>query len=301
MEGNFLEMHFLYLIPKNWLSRLTGRLVRAPLPSFIRVWMIQTFARVYQIDLNEAEKPMLEYKTVGDFFTRKLAPQARPLGEEGLVHPADSVVSESGRITQGRLIQAKDQFYSLSGFLGKDATASTYQDGAFATYYLCPTDYHRVHSPVDGYVRRVFHIPGQLWPVNVWSVQNIRDLFVVNERVVVEIESAYGMVAVVFVGATNVGEISLSFWPEFRSNVAHVTAPRERIYSRDIMVSKGDELGIFHMGSTVVMICAKEILNNTPALAANIERLKGRKVRVRSNISMSQPLSPPTLREGAYL
>ncbi len=276
-----------------------GKFVHWRLPGPVRRWMVQTFARVYQINTKEAELPLEQYPTVGEFFVRRLASSARPLGGEGLLHPADSVVNQAGRITDDRLIQAKGRDYALGDFLGQAATASTYRNGAFMTYYLCPTDYHRVHSPVDGYIKRVSYIPGNLWPVNSWSVETIQDLFVVNERVIVEIESAYGMVAVVFVGATNVGEISLSFWPEFRSNSKN----RERLgrsFNREVMTSKGDELGIFHMGSTVVMILSQEVLNNAPALLPAIERLPGRQVRVRSNLTSTVSSNPLTHSNGAH-
>lgn len=286
-------MYLLYLLPKNWLSRLMGKFVRLRFPRPISQLLIRTFAKTYQINLLETEHPIESYPSVGDFFIRKLKSSARPLGTEGVLHPADSVVNESGPITNGRLIQAKGRDYSLTDFVGSTAVASNYKDGSFATYYLCPTDYHRVHSPVDGYIKRVVHIPGHLWPVNDWSTKNIKDLFSVNERVIIEIESAYGMIAVVFVGATNVGEISLSFWPEFRSNIGGPV--RERTFDREVMLSKGDELGIFHMGSTVVLLFSPQILNNQPVLADSIARLKNRRVRVRSNISDSQPLSVPTV------
>lgn len=278
-------MVLLYLIPKNWLSRLVGALVHWHLPSFLRLFAIRQFARYYKIDVSEASRDLESYQSIGDFFVRQLKAPARPVGEEPLLHPADSVITECGLVQNGQAVQAKGQYYTLDGLLGGRSFASSFQEGAFITYYLCPTDYHRVHSPVDGSVRRVLHIPGALWPVNAWSTRSIRELFCVNERVVVEIESAYGPVAVVFVGATNVGQISLSFWPGFRTNEASVTERRERNFGREVLLTKGQELGTFHMGSTVVMLLSPEFLSNMESAALALPRLRGHRVRVNSNFT----------------
>lgn len=277
-------MELLFLIPKNALSRFVGWLVHLRLPGPLKNLAIETFAKHYSISLTDAEKPITAYKSVGDFFIRKLRPEVRPLGSASIVHPADSVISQADRIDSGRLIQAKGRSYSLQDFLGTRELAKPYLAGAFATYYLCPTDYHRVHSPVTGKIKLVRHLPGHLWPVNAWSTDRIENLFAVNERVFVEIETSFGPVGVMFVGATNVGQISLSFWPEFRSNDPEFPSVRERHFEVPVNIEKGDELGIFHMGSTIVMLFSEENFENLPELKNQIPLLKGMQVRVRENL-----------------
>jgi phosphatidylserine decarboxylase len=213
-------MWFLYILPKKHLSYWAGKLMHLSLPGFLRPLSIKLFGEYYQIRFEEAEKPYHQYDSIGDFFVRKLKPGIRPLSESPILHPADSRISQAGEISEGRCLQAKDKSYSLAEFCGDQALAEKFKSGLFVTYYLCPTDYHRVHSPLDGQIKRVIHIPGQLWPVNSWSTENISNLFAVNERVVLEIESRLGPCLLVFVGATNVGQIHLSFDPEIVTNIS---------------------------------------------------------------------------------
>jgi phosphatidylserine decarboxylase len=266
----------LYLIPKKLLSRLVGFLVHRRLPGPLKGPLLRWFANRYRIDLSEAESPLNSYPSIGELFIRRLKPGLRPVGSTSVVHPADSVITQAGHLREGLLIQAKGITYKLEEFLGP-IEAKSYLGGEFATYYLCPTDYHRVHSPVSGVIRRVAHLPGALWPVNEWSTTNIPNLFSVNERVIVEIETKTGPVAVVFVGATNVGQISLSFWPEFRS----LSLRENRVWTREFTnqtIQKGEELGIFHMGSTIVLcLSPSAVPENWPALPV------GKHVRVNAS------------------
>ena len=178
----------------------------------------------------------------------------------------------------GKLIQAKNKFYDVKDLTEDLKAMDKYNNGSFLTYYLCPTDYHRVHSPVTGYIKRVVHIPGALWPVNSWSTENIHELFSINERVLVEIETERGLVAVMFVGATNVGQICLSFDSKIRGNQLMSNAVHEKKYE-NLKVTKGDELGMFRMGSTVVMLYATDVLQNFTA-----ERFHGLQVRVNAEL-----------------
>lgn len=248
-------------LPKNHLSYIVGQLVHIRLPGFLNKLIIANFAKAYRINLDEAEFPIEKYPCLGDFFVRKLKPGIRPLGKTWAVHPADSVITQASKITDGKLIQAKNKTYSVESFT-KDKTAlAKYNDGTFLTYYLCPTDYHRVHSPVDGEIKRVVHIPGALWPVNSWSTENIHELFSVNERVLVEIETDRGLVGLMFVGATNVGKIVLSFDSEIVGNQLLSDAVKEKNYS-NLQIKKGDEIGMFRMGSTVVMLYSKGTISS---------------------------------------
>lgn len=285
-------VEFLYLIPKNALSRLVGWLVHLPLPFGLAPFSIEQFAKAFAISVDEAEKPISAYASIGDFFVRRLKPGLRPLGDSVLVHPADSAITEAHGISDGQLIQAKGRHYSLQDFVGTQETATAYNKGAFATYYLCPTDYHRVHSPAAGKIRRVRHLPGHLWPVNDWSTRRIDSLFCVNERVLVEIETALGRLGVMFVGATNVGQISLSFWSDFRTNDPAFPSVRERIFDPPLNIEKGDELGAFHMGSTVVLLFSEEMLETLPELKLQLPHLKGVTARVRENLLRHTKSSP---------
>jgi phosphatidylserine decarboxylase len=245
-------------LPRNHVSYAVGKLVHWRGPKAWARFSTKAFAKYYKINLDEAENPIESYPSIGDFFVRKLKPHARPIADVSAVHPADSAINQKGPIVEGRLIQAKGREYRVQDLLMNSEAAVTYQDGYFLTYYLCPTDYHRVHSPVTGLIQKVTHIPGELWPVNKWSVEHVDDLFSVNERVVVEIATEFGPVAVVFVGATNVGQIELAFDPSFRGNQFALTKNRVVEYRTPLEIQKGQELGMFRMGSTVVVLYTKE-------------------------------------------
>lgn len=249
-------------LPRNHLSYLVGKLVHWKGP---RAWAdatIRIFAKIYNINLAEAEKPVSGYPSLGEFFVRRLKAGARPIAREAAaIHPADSQISQYGRIRGGKLVQAKGKDYSVQDLLANSEALATYQNGFFITYYLCPTDYHRVHAPVSGFITKVTHVPGELWPVNKWSVENIHDLMSVNERIIVEIASDYGPTSVVFVGATNVGQIELSFDDSFRGNQLNMSRNRVVEYKTPIPIEKGQELGMFRMGSTIIMVYTEAFAN----------------------------------------
>ena len=248
-------MAILYWIPKNLLSYWVGKLMHLRFPKGLQLWLLKAFAKIYRINVEEAEFPLEGYSSVGEFFIRSLKPGVRPLGQGPYLHPADSRMTARGPIVANKLIQAKGRSYSVGQFL-LDSSLDRWQKGVFVTYYLCPTDYHRVHSPVDGVIREVRYVPGNLWPVNDWSVTTIEDLFVKNERVIVEIETDRGPMAVVFVGATNVGSIRLTFEPTLQTNHAHRREERRISYVNPLPVRRGDELGMFCFGSTVIVVAS---------------------------------------------
>lgn len=223
-------------------------------PEFIKNLSIKLFAGFYKINLQEAEKPYTEYRSIGDFFVRRLKAGVRPVGSSWALHPADSRITQAAPIDGGTLIQAKGISYKLEEFTQDAEAKKKWAGGFFITYYLCPTDYHRVHAPVDGEITDVRYMPGNLWPVNEWSTTNIKDLFTANERVLVEIQTHLGSVGVVFVGATNVGHICLSFDEKIQGNRPGAHIFQHKTYSPPIPVHKGVELGMFRMGSTVVML-----------------------------------------------
>lgn len=242
---------YLRYVPKNHLSRTMGRLVHARLPGPVARWLVHWFARTYEIDVDAAGKPAHEYPSIGHFFIRDLREGLRPI-EGDFVSPVDGVLRNYGAVTGGRLEQIKGKSYTVAGFLGDDEHAARYENGAFFNLYLSPQDYHHVHSPVGGTIVRSVHIPGKLWPVNDWSLANVDELFSINERVVTYVDCALGRVAVVMIGATNVGKISVVY-DSFISNTARAKRAA-RSYDPPIPIQAGDRLGTFHMGSSVVVL-----------------------------------------------
>lgn len=256
-------MQYIRYLPKNHLSRVVGRLAHLREPKWLARRARDWFVKRYNINLDEAELPLEQYESIGDLFIRRLKPGARPI-QGSVVHPCDAVLTVAGKVESDRLIQTKGIDYSLNELLRDPSAVSAFLGGHFLTYYLCPTDYHRVHSPISGTVEKVIHVPGRLWPVNPWSVENISQLFAVNERVIFRLRTAVGPVAVVMVGATNVGQISVSFDSSIRTNVAGALTTAVRDYKHSIKV--GDELGIFHMGSSVVVVYPEGALKELPAI-----------------------------------
>lgn len=246
----------LKFLPRNYISRMTGWIVHWKGPAFFNHISIAVFAAIYRINLSEAEKSPWDYPSLGDFFVRRLKSSARPLAPSEFVHCADSEILMSGPIENGTCLQAKGKKYSVRDLLVDPDWVGKYEGGYFATYYLCPTDYHRVHSPVTGYIRRVTYVPGDLWPVHKSAVTEIEGLYLVNERVIIEIATEMGSVAVVLVGALNVGSIELCFDGLVRGNSGQ--AFFEKIYEIPKEIKKGAELGMFRMGSTVVTIFPPE-------------------------------------------
>lgn len=271
---NFLFDVFMPLLPKNDLSHFVGRLVHRPLPPAIGRKSVEWFAKYYSIDLNEAEHSIENYKTIGELFTRRLKPGARPIGE-GIVHPADAVISEAGAIEKLTLIQAKGKNYTVPELLRSSHFAPVFEGGSFATYYLCPTDYHRVHSPADGQILWSCHVPGEFWPVNAWSVNKIDNLFSVNERVVAILQTPRGKIGFVMVAATNVGNMTMSFDEGINTRSRKgLRSPREKTYEPPIAVERGQEMGIFNMGSTVILLFEKGVLD------FDVSRFRGEKTRM---------------------
>lgn len=243
------------LVPKNALSRLVGALTRWQAPRALLDRAIAGFAGRYGIDLSECEPPS-SFSTFGEFFARPLMPGRRPIapGEQVLVSPVDGVVSETGLSTAGRLVQAKGIDYTVGALLGDYEASSRYEGGAWATIYLSPRDYHRIHFPLGGRVTGWRYVPGRLWPVNPASVRTVPSLFAINERLVVHLDTPLGACAVVSVGATVVGRVRATFDPTVPpTNLPGATMQHGR-YAEPVAVAKGAELGAFEMGSTVILL-----------------------------------------------
>jgi phosphatidylserine decarboxylase len=248
-------------LPQASLSRSLGSLADLPLPRSLRRPVLGAFARAVGIDVAEAEKEITEYGSINDFFVRRLRPGARTWPDDPLTaaSPVDGIIGQYGVITDGRLIQAKGRHYTAAALLDDNGEARRYDGGSFITIYLSPRHYHRIHAPCGGGITGARHVPGALLPVNAPAVAHIADLFPRNERVVCSIDSPLGRVAVVAVGAYNVGRISTAFDPAWAGPGRSVanrrgSAVAQRHYEPAVVVRQGDELMAFHLGSTVVML-----------------------------------------------
>ena len=242
------------LLPKNALSRAVGAATRWRLGAMGRAAM-RAFAARYQVDLSECDD-LSAFATFGEFFARPLKPGSRPVapGDEVVVSPVDGAVSESGMAQAGRLVQAKGLDYRAADLLGDEGLAARLEGGAFATLYLSPRDYHRIHFPLGGRVLGWRYLPGRLWPVNPASVRTVPGLFAVNERLVTVLETRLGSCAVVAVGATVVGRVRAFYDAAVPFTNARGGRARRHDYPEPIPVRKGQELGAFEMGSTVILL-----------------------------------------------
>jgi phosphatidylserine decarboxylase len=238
------------------MSRAMGWLADRRLPGPLLRALMRSWIRAYGVDMSEVAEPLDAFPTFNAFFTRRLKAGARPVAQDGsVVCPADSRLHGIGAVPEGgRLDQVKGRTYALEALLGSPGDAAAFASGVYATLYLSPAMYHRVHSPVDGHVRAWRYVPGRLFPVNTLALRHVEGLFAVNERVVVLMDTqAFGPLAVVLVGAANVGRISLAFTDRVtnRGEPGGLTTP-----PAPIPLSRGDELGAFNLGSTVVLLAA---------------------------------------------
>ena len=229
---------------------------RLPVPRPFRRVLLGSLATVLRMDLGEAAEPVTAYRSASALFTRTLRPGARSWSGEPDVagSPVDGIVGQSGLITEGRALQAKGREYSVVELLDDEEMAERYVGGRFLTVYLSPRHYHRIHTPVAGRISRARHVPGRLLPVNAPAVRMVDRLFPRNERLVTYVdESPIGSVAVVAVGAFNVGRITAAYDDRLVTN-RRGARPETRLYHPPVPVDRGDEIMTFHLGSTVVVL-----------------------------------------------
>ena len=262
-------MHLLWLLPKNSLSRLVGKLATLKLPLFFRESFFKAFGKFFGVDFSEIQKPLREFESLQDFFIRQLKPGLRPIDSANLVSPCDGVFGQCGQIKDGQLMQIKGKNYTLSALLGEEAPG--FNNGYFATIYLSPKDYHRFHAPCDASITRARYIPGYLWPVNAWAVKNIDQLFCINERIVCWLGEEAILVAV---GATCVGKVKLAFDPELTTNIKNAQSIL-KYYEPARVFQKGAELGYFEFGSTVVLVTKSKLELFTQTLTVKLGKSLG--------------------------
>jgi phosphatidylserine decarboxylase len=256
-----------YLLPKQALTRFAGW-VASRRAGVLTTRIIRWFVARYGVNMNEAlHADIGHYASFNEFFTRALKPGLRPLAASTWVCPVDGSLSQMGRVMSGQIFQAKGHHYSARALLGGDAAlAAQFESGSFATLYLSPKDYHRIHMPCQGRLVRMLHVPGSLFSVNPVTAQAVPGLFARNERVVCVFECAQGMLALVLVGATIVGSMA-TVWHGV-VNAPRARKVREWHYAQQpVALQQGDEMGRFLLGSTVVVLWANQALQFNPAWA----------------------------------
>lgn len=244
-----------YILPHRLLSRIVNKIMRVQWQPF-KNFIIKRIAKSYQVNMQEAiSSNPDDYKHFNAFFTRKLKAGVRPIDtdEKSIVSPVDGAISQCGAIKEGRIFQAKGFDFSVKELLAcSEDMASNFQQGQFATLYLSPKDYHRMHAPMDCHVTKTVHVPGRLFSVAKWTAESIPRLFARNERLVCYMDTPFGQIAYILVGAIMVSSMETVFnglvTPPYGNNVQEVTL------NKHTHLKKGDEVGRFNMGSTVILL-----------------------------------------------
>lgn len=272
-----LKVKLQYILPKHLLSRLVGKLAAAKAGK-LTTKLIEIFIKQYKVNMAEAERPLAsDYATFNEFFTRPLKPGLRPIcsEEHALIHPVDGAISQYGKIQEQQIFQAKGHNYSTTAIIGGNADqAKQFDHGQFMTIYLAPKDYHRIHMPVTGTLTDMFFVPGELFSVNPLTAENVPGLFARNERVVALFDTEYGKMAMILVGATIVASIE-TVWagtvaPGISKRVVH---KQYNDLAEPITLQKGDEMGRFKLGSTVVMLFESDMVEFTPTVSGETTRM----------------------------
>jgi len=253
-----------YVLPKKALTAFAGQVAGAEMGA-LTIGIIRRFIRRYGVNMDEAAQPdPARYATFNDFFTRALKDGARPLAAADWVCPVDGTISQFGPVVHDQIFQAKGHHYTTTALLGGDASrAAPFEGGSFATLYLSPRDYHRIHMPCDGTLRQMIYVPGALFSVNPTTARGVPGLFARNERVVCLFDTVQGPLALVLVGATIVGSMA-TVW---HGVVNPPRRPRPHVwdYAADaVRLKQGEEMGRFLLGSTVVLLWPREQIAFNP-------------------------------------
>jgi phosphatidylserine decarboxylase len=264
IDPNMLSRAFAfiqYLLPRHWLTAIIYHVARIRIKR-VKNALISAFVRFYRVDLDEVSREVPDaFQSFNDFFIRELKDDARPIDSRpmSIVSPVDGTVTQAGQLQADSILQAKGLHYSLDDLLAADLDdARAFRDGSYATFYLAPYNYHRVHAPLAGELVAAHYVPGDLFSVNAATVLHIAGLLHRNERLILHIATAHGRMALIFVGALNVGSISTRWGGEIRPRKSGVvemldtsTHPRR--------IEKGELLGWFNMGSTVIVLLPRGV------------------------------------------
>jgi phosphatidylserine decarboxylase len=253
-----------YLMPKQALTMLAGKFANAK-AGRLTTSVIRWFIKRYAVNMTEAANPDVEsYASFNEFFTRPLRAGTRPLAHADLICPVDGAISQFGPIQEDQVFQAKGHSYSTTALVGGDRElAAQFQHGGFATLYLSPKDYHRIHMPCDGRLTRMIYVPGALFSVNPVTARGVPNLFARNERVVCVFDSPHGPFILTLVGATIVGSMA-TVWHGMVNPPRSRQVREWRYDQQNVVLKKGDEMGRFLLGSTVVMLFQKDCLKFNP-------------------------------------
>ncbi|UCV21569.1 MULTISPECIES: archaetidylserine decarboxylase [Azonexaceae] len=253
-----------YLIPKQALTALAGKLASKEAGG-LTTSVIRWFVGRYNVNMAEAANPdIASYKSFNEFFTRPLKEGARPQADADFISPVDGAISQFGPIERDQIFQAKGHSYSTTALVGGDRKlAEQFENGSFATLYLSPRDYHRIHMPCAGKLTRMIYVPGELFSVNPTTARGVPGLFARNERVVCVFESEFGPFVLTLVGATIVGSMA-TVWHGMINPPRPGVVREWRYDEQNIVLKKGDEMGRFLLGSTVVMLFPKDTLAFNP-------------------------------------
>ncbi|MDD3517302.1 MAG: archaetidylserine decarboxylase [Chromatiales bacterium] len=286
-----LKSLLLYPLPHHAISRIVHRLAR--LDTRLKDPLLRAFIRHFGVDMSEAEQEdPAAYPSFNAFFTRTLKPGMRPIADEpdAVACPADGRVSQAGRIENGRIFQAKGHDYSVVELLGGDAArAAPFMGGRFATIYLSPRDYHRVHMPLAGRLREMVHVPGRLFSVAPHTVRNVPRLFARNERVAAIFDSEAGPMAVVLVGAINVASIETVWCGEVTPPTRH-EVDVSLYQTGDVALARGAEMGRFNLGSTVILLFGDGDVEWEPSLRPGESVRMGQRIGRQASICKAEEI-----------
>lgn len=279
---NYLFILFQYLAPKKLISEIIGFFAKSQ-NYYIKTFFIKNFQKTYNVNLKEAIYEDVElYSSFNSFFTRELKPESRPIDENinSIICPADGVVSQIGNINSGKIIQAKGIYFNLLSFLGNDKEYfKKFKDGLFSTIYLSPKDYHRVHMPIDGKLSKMVYIPGKLFSVNKITTRSVKNLYSINERLVCFFDTVRGPMSVVLVGAMIVSGITVQWEKSICSKKGKIKRFIYPSIGKDsVFLKKGDEIGRFMLGSTVVICFGKNKINWSSNISINSVVKMGQRV-----------------------
>jgi phosphatidylserine decarboxylase len=252
--ATYAAAQLLRVLPRERISRAVGKLCDARLPSSLSSTVVGLYVRAYGVELGDTQAPEGAFPSFDAFFTRPLRDGARPLcsDERAIVSPADGRIESAGDILQGGSLQIKGRDYKVADLVGSVDEVARYEGGQFAVVYLSPRDYHRVHAPVSGVISVVRSMPGDLYPVNAIGERHIPSLFARNRRVAIAIDTpSFGRVTVVMVGAMIVGRITVT------AVEGHDVPLGDHTIDPGLAVQRGDEIGVFHLGSTAVVFAEK--------------------------------------------